>query len=261
MGHAKDCGSIACAAHAQCAGDATSLNRLLRQRLPPRGGRFDHDTKDTFMYIQRSKNRSVVAYAANLLDAGTRESVQSGAGRRCVTDPSDPVHAYFVILEPSILEERRRRGVTNEISELSFIQRKLAYGCSAKPLTAVKSDSTKEDIGPWLQHFDAQAVSYVALPGFPLLLLVLPPLGAAMENDIEAEGAANPAGGEEKQQEATDTLVVLLAVVGGVLSVVERVYVCSVEPKHFYQLPTVKYIEVFGVSLETGEETYEKRSK
>ncbi|EAN91558.1 hypothetical protein, conserved, partial [Trypanosoma cruzi] len=68
----------------------------------------------------------------------------------------------------------------------------------------------------------------------------------------------NSGGGNE--QEATDTLAVLLGFVGGVLSVLQRVYVCSVEPKHFYQLPTVKYIEFFGVSLESGSDTYEKRA-
>ncbi|RNF00097.1 hypothetical protein TraAM80_07805 [Trypanosoma rangeli] len=261
MGHTKDASSIACAVYAQYGDDATSFNRLLRQRVLPRGGRFDHDTQDTFMYIQRSKNRSVVAYAANLLDAGTRGSVPSGAGRCCVMDPANPVHAYFVILEPSIVEERRKKGATSEISELTFIQRKLAYGCSAKPLTSVKSELTKKDIGPWLKCFDAQAVSYVALPGFPLLLLALPPLGDATEQSVEAEDAGSPECAEGMQQRTADTLVVLLGVVGGVLSVVQRAYVCSIEPKHFYQLPTVRYIELFGVSLETGEDTYEKKLK
>jgi len=41
--------------------------------------------------------------------------------------------------------------------------------------------------------------------------------------------------------------------------VVEKVYVRSIEPKHFYQLPKVEYIEVFGSALATGEPTYQKK--
>ncbi|PWV07659.1 hypothetical protein C3747_99g143 [Trypanosoma cruzi] len=260
MGNPKDASFLVHTLYEQCKGDATSLNRLLRQRVSPRGNRFERDTPDTFLYIERSKNRNIVAYAARLLDAVTQKSVSSGAGRSCIMDHSNPVHAYFIVLESAKFKENQENVVMSEIKELNFIERRLAYGCSAKPICRTMSDSMKEGIGPWLKQFDTHALTYVALPGHPLLLLLLPPLGGGTENGAEAEGTGQTNSGGGNEQEATDTLAVLLGFVGGVLSVLQRVYVCSVEPKHFYQLPTVKYIEFFGVSLESGSDTYEKRA-
>ncbi|KAF5219326.1 hypothetical protein ECC02_007662 [Trypanosoma cruzi] len=260
MGNPKDASFLVHTLYEQCKGDATSLNRLLRQRVSPRGNRFERDTPDTFLYIERSKNRNIVAYAARLLDAVTQKSVSSGAGRSCIMDHSNPVHAYFIVLESAKFKENQENVVMSEIKELNFIERRLAYGCSAKPICRTMSDSMKEGIGPWLKQFDTHALTYVALPGHPLLLLLLPPLGGGTENSAEAEGTSQTNSGGGNEQEATDTLAVLLGFVGGVLSVLQRVYVCSVEPKHFYQLPTVKYIEFFGVSLESGSDTYEKRA-
>ncbi|KAH9597717.1 protein of unknown function DUF4833 [Trypanosoma melophagium] len=226
-------------------GNAVSFNRLLRRRIGTRGGRFNHDHADTFMYIERSKNSNIVAYTANMLDAGNKESVSSGAGRLCVVDPANPVHAYFITLDPEALGNRRKKGVTNDLDELTFIQRKLAYGCHAKPLNGVSGLSAEAE--SWLKPFAPFAVSYVALPKMHALLLLLSPL---------AEGE-----GEEKAEEEKDTTVALVSVVDGKLSVMQRVYVKSTEPKHFYQLPTVDYIEVFGVSLDSGEPVYQKIEK
>lgn len=235
----------------QYAKDVVFFHRLLRQRVPPRGERFGHDHPDTFLYIERSKNRNIVAYTSNLLDAATHTSVVSGVGRRCVVNSADPVHAYFITLEPSDLEKQQKKGVTNVISELTFIQRKLAYGCSAKPLRVALGKADSQNIGAWLDGLDPYVISYVALPDFPTLMLTIPPsLAAAQVGDVDGNGGAR---GE------SDTMVVLLSTVGGVISVLKHVYVRSVEPKHFYQLPRVEYIEVFGVALDSGAETYEKK--
>ncbi|ORC89456.1 uncharacterized protein TM35_000122310 [Trypanosoma theileri] len=226
--------------------NAASLNRLLRRRIGTRGNRFNHDHADTFMYIERSKNSNIVAYTANMMGATTKASVSSGAGQSCLVDPHNPVHAYFITLDPPTLESRRKRGITSDIDDLTFIQRKLAYGCHAKPLHNVTGFTTDE-AQTWFKSFEPFAVSYVALPKVHALLLLLSPL---------AEGE-----GEENGPEEKDTTVALVAVVGGKLSVMQRVYVNSTEPKHFYQLPTVNYIEVFGVSLESDEPVYEKIEK
>ncbi|KEG10344.1 hypothetical protein DQ04_03851060 [Trypanosoma grayi] len=246
MGGIGDAAGIARVLHEKFGSDVATLNRLLRQRIGARGRRFTHDHPDTFMYIERSKNLNVVAYTAKMRDAATQESVPSGAGRRCVVDPDAPVHAYFITLEPSAIEARRKKGTQGDISELNFLQRTLAYGCNAKPLK--EPSEAKEDVKSWFRYFAPLSVTYVALSKWSALLLVLPPLTEGTDTETSA-------------QEATDTAVVLLAGVNGVLSVVQRVYVSSTEPKHFYQLPTVNYIELFAVALDSGEAVYEKREK
>lgn len=335
-----------------------AFNRLVRSRLTPRG-RFAHDHHDTATYIARSKNANVVAYTVNLVDAATQEPVPSGEGRDCVVKAADPVHAYFVNLEPSYLENRRAKNIPYDCDNLNMLERRLAYGCSAIPLlhNALLNDlkrsnehvrqqleanaELEETVVQWWGAARPYMVHYVALPTWPAVLLCLPPLNVsqptvalpselpategerAADRSEEAEeelGAAQPpqpteegapqapppsqdqlsqepqlasppteekeSGGAEKCEEPSessalptgscggadpppsspvqadnDTVVAVLAKINGELCVVDKVYVKSIEPKRFYQLPTVEYIDVFGISLLTGEAKQERKTK
>lgn len=299
------------------------FNALVRSRLRQRN-RFNRDHHDTCMYIARSKNANVVAYTANLVDAHSRQNVESGIGRHCVLRKEDPIHPYFVNLEPSYVAERRRKGMEYDCDDLNMLERTMAYGVSATPVNtdgvlqywgkktpeevaelqrgwvaggsagvegteaeALTADSLDAVLRTWWAPFHPYVSHFVALPTWPGLVLCLPPLNAAEEGR-----GGSVAGGEQPQQAGAaadadavrtcttygnhtepshvtpttgvlsddDTVVAIVSLIDGELSVVESVYVSSIEPKRFYQLPRVEYIEVHGVSLATGEPTYEKKT-
>ncbi|RHW68658.1 hypothetical protein DPX39_100019100 [Trypanosoma brucei equiperdum] len=224
--------------------DSTTFNRLLRDRIGKRGDRFTEDHPDTFLYIERSKNANVVAYTARFVDAETKKPVPSGVGRDCIIKHDGPVHAYFITLDPQQMEKLRAKGRTSLIDDLNFVQRKMAYGCSGKSFdvaSASRECDNPADFKRWMSAFDPYTLSYVALAKYPTLLLTLKPV-------------------KDSNGEENDTAVALIAVIGGELSVVKKIYVSSTEPKHFYELPTVNYIEVFGVSVDKGSDTYEKKT-
>lgn len=328
-----------------------AFNQLMRGLLRQRN-RFNHDHHDTCAYIERSKNANVVAYTANLVDADTHERVGSGIGRPCVPYRDNPLHAYFVTLEPSYLEERRRKGVKYDCDELSILERTLAYGCSATPVntesvlrywkqhtpeafealqkewkvsgsigvpaenqgakdvsaaggataappsaSALTVESLDAALKTWWTPFYPYISHFVALPTWPGLIMCLPPVAkvdSSRRSSVTAAEAptststdqaraagtteANPPmvdttnttyGNHTEPAEATatsgvlsdeDTVVAIITRIDGELSVLEKVYVKSIEPKRFYNLPKVEYIEVFGVSLATGKATYERKT-
>lgn len=275
------------------AGSATStsirqLNRAIRSRLVDRS-RFKDDHHDTCMFIERSKNLNVVAYQANLVDSKTGEAITSGAQKRhCTFKPTDPLHAYWIKIEPEHVARRRARGETEDLCELNMVERKLAYGCNATLLTkekfaaevlpdkAARAAATEEERAAIDALHDALQpclCKFVALSSWQVWMVRLPPLTeggtsvatAALDTDDDASPASLRASREAEEQRddaafpAADTVVAMLAFVDGELSVLQKVYVSSIEPKHFYQLPRVEYIEVHGVSLATGKVTYEKR--
>ncbi|CAJ1024082.1 Domain of unknown function (DUF4833), putative [Leishmania lindenbergi] len=343
-----------------------AFNQLLRSRLRQRN-RFNHDHHDTCMYIARSKNANVVAYTANLVDAATKERVVSGIGRQCVLCRDDPLHAYFVNLEPSYVENRRRKGIEYDCDDLNILERTMAYGCLATPVntegalgywskhtpeafaalqeewkvggtvdapeeeqktaggvsqrakeasaddvtvapqpaSALTVESLDAALKTWWTPFHPYISHFVALPTWPGLVMCLPPVAksstsrrssvAAGELPKSAAATERPPtpldractvdtteakppiadttnvtyGNHTEPAEATatsgvlsdeDTVVAIITRINGELSILEKVYVKSTEPKRFYNLPKVEYIEVFGVSLATGQQTYEKKT-
>ncbi|GET88322.1 hypothetical protein, conserved [Leishmania tarentolae] len=344
-----------------------AFNQLLRSRLRQRN-RFNHDHHDTIAYIERSKNANVVAYTANLVDAATNERVSSGVGRQCVLYRDDPLHAYFVNLEPSYLEQRRFKGIEYDCDDLNILERTLAYGCSATPVNTesvlqywrrdtpeafaalqeewkvcgsidastedqATTDAEQQDrkcalegsgatvtplsanaltvesldaaLKTWWAPFHPYMSHFVALSTWPGLIMCLPPVAKMVSGQcgsVTAVGLPVPAASEEQSStsadqvyaadttevqspmvdttnstygthtepaEATatsgllldeDTVVAIITRIDGELSVLEKVYVKSTEPKRFYNMPKVEYIEVFGVSLATGDATYEKKT-
>nr|CCC93363.1 conserved hypothetical protein [Trypanosoma congolense IL3000] len=239
----KTPGELAYALYNLYKANPAGFNRMLRERIGERGKRFMEDHPDTFMYIERSKNANIVAYTARFVDPSTNSAVPSGVGVDCVLKGKDPVHAYFITLDPEQMAKLREKGRESLIDDLNFVQNKLAYGCSGKKLDPASTARGVEDpngFTKWIEEFQPFSLSYVALSKYPTLLLTLKPF-------------------KDDQGEETNTTVVLIAVVGGVLSVLKRIYVSSTEPKRFYELPTVNYIEVFGVCVEDGTDTYEKK--
>ncbi|KPI84186.1 hypothetical protein ABL78_6760 [Leptomonas seymouri] len=262
------------------------LNRSIRRCLVDRR-RFNNDHHDTCMFIERSKNLNVVAYTANLVDLKTGAAVASGEKKADLTfKASDPLHAYWIKIEPEHVARRRARGEMEDICELNMVERKLAFGCSANLLSkekffaevltdkASRNAATAEERGAIEVLYDELhpcLCRFTAMPSWPVWMVRLPPL---MENtaasvallDTEDDGVSSSAcasrdsnGGEALAFNMRSTVVAMLALINGELSVLQKVYVCSVEPKHFYQLPRVEYIDVYGTSLATGKELCERR--
>ncbi|CAD2220990.1 Domain of unknown function (DUF4833), putative [Angomonas deanei] len=211
-------------------------------------------------------------------------------------NPKNAVHAFWIKLEPEHVERRRGRGELHDHNELNAIEKKLAYGCSVtlfpsnsngsnkslwsefqKQWNQLAKDIEKENknnknnnkenpykrsltsddekcVLEWHEVFQLSLAKFAAMP--PVLLLHLPPLPPT-ENNENNEKNEN----HQKNKNPDDvTLPVMLTVIDGKVSILTKVFVASIEPKHFYQLPSVEYIEAFGVCLVTGAETYEKKT-
>ncbi|KAK7200118.1 hypothetical protein NESM_000061800 [Novymonas esmeraldas] len=263
---------------------ARRLNRLVRSRLQQRN-RFNHDHHDTCMYIARSKNENLVVYTANLVDSKTGAPVASGAhGSCCSFKAADPLHAYWIKINAEHVARRRARGELEDTCELNMVERRLAYGCTAtlvskdkfvaevlpdKASRAAASPEEMEAIDALFEEVQPCQCKFVALSTWSVWMLRLPPMveesSAALDTDSEASRASRGAapGSATAAGHALlgkDTVVAMVAIVDGQISVVQKVYVSSIEPKHFYQLPRVEYIDVHGTSLATGEPTYERRT-
>ena len=78
----------------------------IRQRRP-----------NVFLVCLRDKNRNVVVYEARIKD-------------KKLLDP--PVEAYWLILEPSYQEPRRRQGLVHDREELGFLDHKFGWGFEAR---------------------------------------------------------------------------------------------------------------------------------
>ncbi|CAG9573407.1 conserved hypothetical protein [Leishmania major strain Friedlin] len=264
---------------------ARGLNRTIRRRLVARD-RFKADHHDICMYIERSKNENIVVYRANLIDSKTGEPVESGAHQSaCSFKAADPLHAYWIKINPEHVARRRARGELEDACELNMIERKLAYGCKAvviskdrffsevlpdKVSRAAASKKKMEAIELLYDEVQPCVCNFAALSSWPVWMLRLPPLvegkdaAASVALHTDSETSPSPQGGGEAEEHALptmNTVVAMVTMIAGKLSVLQKVYVKSIEPKHFYQLPKVEHIEVHGTSLATGESTYEKLTR
>lgn len=266
-----------------------NLRYLLARKVPPRGSRFNLDHHDMCLYIARSKNANVVVYQAkykpehsdNLGEGG--ENVNSGVRTECTLHPTETLHPMWIKLEPEHVARRRARGETDDRCELNMIEKKMAFGCSTSPLSfnafceaffaqvqekkSSKStvvDYSVEKANPkkltpeqeaaalnWWKAFQPHLVKFVAVPKCPVLMLSLKP--------VQAENAASPpaklyAGFDSTSSSSSwfsmgDSVPVLLTIIQGRVCILEHIYVASTEPKHFYQLPKVDYIDFFGYTV------------
>lgn len=146
-------------------------------------------------------------------------------------------------------------------------------GESGKASAAVSWSEEHEDmVRNWHIYFQPCVGKYVAAPQWPVLMVLLPPLCST--NDANTDPATisdhPPTDGDaahftdpETQRQLSfsllDTIPVMLTSIAGKVSILSKVFVSSIEPKHFCQLPSVEYIEAYGISLESGEQTYERK--
>ncbi|CCW70298.1 unnamed protein product [Phytomonas sp. Hart1] len=191
--------------------------------------------------------------------------VLSGKGAECEINVDNPIHAYFISLEPSYLKERRRKGLNYDCDDLSLIERKLAYGYRHKILHChnnldklkellpskthtVFAELNKEQmsmVADWWSFFTPIVIQFVAAAGLPCILLRLSPI----KKDTSPPAWVQSHGTSSFSDE--DTLSVIVSKVDGQLCVMERAYIMSIE--RFMRFPKVEYVDIFGVSLITGE--------
>jgi len=138
--------------------------------------------------------------------------------------PDAPIDAYWLDIDPEYVKANRANGKNDDRCELNLIDRTMAYG---------HTPSTPKQVpGTGQVYFE---VSFVALSTRHFALLNV--------HDAKRGGLPVPA---------------LVAVVEGHPSVVSRIYVKAAEPKHFFSLPSVEYVEVFGTRIADGQPSYEK---
>lgn len=95
---------------------------------PPHGDKLVQELKrmcpDIFLVCFRSKNKNVFIYQARV-DAN-----------RCLMDP--PVESYWLILEPSYQEARKKKGIKHDHEEPNFLDNRFAWGFKAKRMSDKK---------------------------------------------------------------------------------------------------------------------------
>lgn len=137
-------------------------------------------------------------------------------------DAAAPIDAYWLDIDPEYVEANRQKGKMDDRCELNLIDRTMAYGHSVAPPVVTEGSLTSFEL------------TFVALSKRPMQLIAVP------------------------KKDGSGYVTVILVEIGGVVSIAERIYVKSTEPKHFWNLPSVEYVELFGVALESGAESYEK---
>ncbi|CCW62991.1 unnamed protein product [Phytomonas sp. EM1] len=191
--------------------------------------------------------------------------VLSGKGAGCEIAVQNPIHAYFISLEPSYLEDRRSKGLDYDCDDLNMLERKLAYGYRHKPLDSHHFNKKLKELLPskthtkfaalnkeqltvvadWWSSFTPIVIQFVAATRLPCVLLRLSPI----EKDTSRPAWLNSSRTSPFADE--DTLSVIVSKVDGHLCVLEKAYIMSVE--RFMRLPKVEYMDLFAVSLITGE--------
>lgn len=100
----------------------SSLAFTAMELLP---ARIEHpllDQEEIVFVIERSKNKNVVVY----------ESLDS---------ESSPMGVYWLDIDPAYVEANRKKGVMSDRSEISYLEKKIAYG-----LTATSAGPGEHDI-------------------------------------------------------------------------------------------------------------------
>lgn len=170
---------------------------------------------------------------------------------------SDTLHPLWIKLEPEHVERRRQRGEVDDYTELNLVEKKLAYGCSSEAISfsdfcdhffasplgkdekrakkgkhmskRVLTAEEEEGAREWWKSLEPHHVKFVAASSLPVVLILC--------RDPSEESTSPP-------------LPVLLTVLkGSTVCILEHLYVRSIEPKHFYELPKVEYVDFFGYVL------------
>lgn len=260
--------------------------QILQQHLPVRGSRFHLDETDYCLYIQRSKNANLVVYqsqynsdsneqdqtaAQNECDASSsaksdskrpKKGQKSGSGEntgdKFFLQSGEALHPLWVKLEPEHVERRRQRGETDDHCELSFIEKKVAYGCSSEKISfsdfcnyffesrlekdgkdkkkkknadTVYTPEEEAEARKWWSFLEPHQVKFVATSSVTIVLVLCH---------------------DDTTQDSSPLPVLLTILKEKIVCILDHLYVSSIEPKHFYELPKVEYIDFFGYSLVPG---------
>lgn len=181
--------------------------------------RFEDDEADIMMYIQRSKNANVVCYKALFKE---REGSGLAEGN---------IDSFWLDVDPAYIEANRKKGKEDNRCDFNIIERKMAYGVSSPEHVEVPNVPITSDIA---RTSHVYLVVFVALSSKPMLFTRF---------ETKVGGGSFP---------------VAFCLIAGKLSVVSRIFVQSTEPKHFYQLPKVEYVDIFGWSVEDGSPITER---
>jgi hypothetical protein len=181
-----------------------------------RGARFAGDSDRIAAYIERNKNGNIVVY---------EDCPASPAGR----PPPRALRAYWLDLDPAAVARHRAKGKLDDAVELNFVEARMAYGVASRADNAAPGRI---------------AVTFVAMPG---RTWELKDLTAAVFPTAAARDAA--VGGDAC---VARVVPVLVGGIAGADAVLDRVWVQAAEPKHWYSLPSVEYVDIFGVRLSDG---------
>lgn len=261
-------------------------SHLIQQHLPSRSSRFPLDIPDYCLYIKRSKNANIVVYQAQVNNKNSKKETVNDSGQSKCSEPnngkedvkqsttvqnsksevetynerkfhaSDALHPFWIKMEPEHVERRRQRGEEDDYCELKFIEKKLAYGCSSDQIsfsdfchmffstptyaekknekrtkrghisyTAEEEEKAKE----WWSSLNPQQVKFVAASALPIVLI--------LSRDPNPEHASPP------------VALLLTILKGSTVCILDHLYISSIEPKHFYELPKVEYVDFFAYAL------------
>uniref|UniRef100_A0A7S1MJ36 DUF4833 domain-containing protein n=1 Tax=Neobodo designis TaxID=312471 RepID=A0A7S1MJ36_NEODS len=186
----------------------------------PRGERFRGDSPALALIILRSKNQNVVCYEA-------RSEADTFADKL-----KRAISGYWMDVDPPYAAKARASGKESDRDDLSMLEHQFAYGFACKDLE--ESTRLPEDL-PRVTKAGV-SVSFVAIAkrsmelrwlvdsGLPVIIALLKPNG-------------------------TDDAVPC---------VVERVWVQSTEPKGFFSMPTVEYVDLIGYRLDDATPVAER---
>jgi hypothetical protein len=234
-----------------------------------RGQRFPEDKPTICFYIERSKNANIVVYDC-LMEVPTISGVVEGsvAIDTAQNDPNpvplvfnskkgkSPLQAYWLDKDPSFALPKRQQGITTDRSELNFLEKRMAYGANLEPVAETVLPASRTNVvitapdgttsqAPLDAYPDTMAtratVSFVALPQRVMSLHMA---RCHIANTTCGQGCTHPQGAWAP---------VITVTINSVLCVAEKVFVKSRESRHFWQLPSVDYVDLYGFSLESDE--------
>ncbi|KNC50176.1 CAMK protein kinase [Thecamonas trahens ATCC 50062] len=175
-----------------------------------------------------STNDNIVCYQADI-------EPQLGPDRRAVWRNDDaPVAVFWQLIDEATMVERSAKGKDDVTSELTYVQRKMAYGCTTLRIT-------EEDVLTQLRRIvacnaeliEVHQLQLVALPDKMLLMVVYE------DPAIDSVAAA------------------AVTVIDGELALLSRVFVKVVPGKWISAWPKVTYALVDGVSFVSGARVHE----
>lgn len=143
-----------------------------------------------------------------------------GEGAAAKLQTPDALDAYWLDRDPEYQAKARAKGKNDDREDLNMLERNFAYGVSC--------DHVAPD-QPVVVQFVAIAKRRMTLELDDETKLPV------VKCNLRPEGCPDP-----------------------LVCIVERVWVQSTEPKHFWQMPSVEYIDIHGYVVATGEAVVER---